>query len=778
MKISYKVLKKYVDNLKTPEEVAQDLVMHTAEVEEIEYEGSNLEKVFIGEVKTCERHPDSDKLNCTTVEVNGTLYPIVCGASNVRAGIKVPVALVWAQLTPEFKIAKTKIRGEVSEGMICSEDELWMIDERQEGILELPADAPLGISMRDYLEKDDAILEIDNKAINHRPDLFSHIGIAREICTIEGNKLDYELANRDFTHLPDLGIINKITDTVSRYSGLKIENVANIETPTYIKQVLDSANITSKGLLIDISNYSLYLYGQPTHCFDADKIIGNIIIRFAKDGEKFTALNDSEYELTSNDIVIADDTNILALGGIIGGKNSAVSENTTNIIVESAHFDQATVRKSWKNHGVRTDALNVFEKDLVNGMQSAGMSLIVNELEKHLPNMKLISYSDVYPNKQEVITIDYDHAFIDNLIGKKYQESEVSSILNNLGIKKEWNELIIPFWRKDLHYKADIAEEIARINGYNSVESTVTSIHTWAVIQSDSYKLKNDSRNYFTDRGFFDMYTYSFVNSDLMEKLWGNTADLVPMKNALSEELTHMKGSHIPNLMASLEKNKREYKNLKLFEIEKVFARKDSDISEHYTMSAVVTSDADVVYYDIQNTLSDFLTTVGVQKFQYDTCKEFPTFAHKGRTASIVIRWQEVGVIWEIHPKYTNNFEITQRVWFFEINTEKLESALYGKVKATEISEFQANNFDLNFVVDKVVKWKDIHTTIEKTNVNLIKNVDLIDVYESEEKLPGKRSLTFKIFIQSMDKTLDDSVKNELIKEIISKVSKKGWELR
>jgi phenylalanyl-tRNA synthetase beta chain len=198
--------------------------------------------------------------------------------------------------------------------MICSEDELGMTDVRQEGILELPADAPLGISMRDYLEKDDAILEIDNKAINHRPDLFSHIGIAREICAIEGTKLNYDLAHRDFSDLPDLGISNNIPEHVSRYSGLKIENVANIETPDYIKQVLDSASIASKGLLIDISNYSLYLYGQPTHCFDADKINGNSVIRFAKDGETFTALNDSEYKLSSKDIVIADDSSVLALG--------------------------------------------------------------------------------------------------------------------------------------------------------------------------------------------------------------------------------------------------------------------------------------------------------------------------------------------------------------------------------------------------------------------------------------------------------------------------------
>lgn len=778
MKISYKVLQKYVSNLGTPEELAQDLVMHTAEVEEIVYEGSNLEKVFIGEVKTCEKHPDSEKLNCTTVEVNGSTYPIVCGAPNVRAGLKVAVALVGAQLTPEFKIAKTKIRWEVSEGMICSEDELGMTDVRQEWILELPADAPLGVSMREYLDKNDAILEIDNKAINHRPDLFSHIGIAREVAAIAGKKLDYTLSQRDFSHLSDLGINNEIPNHVSRYKALKIENVENIESPEYIKQVLNSAEIASKGLLIDISNYSLYLYGQPTHCFDADKITGTISIRFAKDGEVFTALNDSEYKLSSEDIVIVDEAGVIALGGIIGGKDSAVSDTTKNIIVESAHFDQAIIRKSGKKLGIRTDALNVFEKDLVNAMQLAGMSLIVNELEKNLPELQLTAYTDNYNNPQKEVLIDFDQEFIQNLIGKKYSQVEITTILNNLGIEKQDNKLLVPFWRKDLNFKSDIAEEIARINGYNNVESSVPRINTGAVIQNNTYKIKNDSRNFFTDKGFFDMYTYSFVNTELMEKLGGNTDSLVPMKNALSEELTHLKWSHIPSLIASLEKNKREYKDLNLFEIEKVFTRNDSDISENYSMAAVVMNDSDVIYYDIQNTLSDFFKTVWVLSFQYDIPTIFPTFSHKGRTASIVIRGQEIWTIWEIHPKYANNFGIQKRIWYFEINIDKLESALYGKVKAQDLSEFQVNNFDLNFVVDKSTKWKDIQATIEKSNQNLIQKVELFDIYESEDKLPGKRSLSFKIYIQSMEKTLDDKVKNELIDEIVKKVSKKGWELR
>jgi phenylalanyl-tRNA synthetase beta chain len=243
-------------------------------------------------------------------------------------------------------------------------------------------------------------------------------------------------------------------------------------------------------------------------------------------------------------------------------------------------------------------------------MQHAGMSLIADELEKHLPKLKLTAYTDNYNKPQEEVRIAYDQDFMQNLIGKNYDETEILNILDTLGIEKQGNELLIPFWRKDLKYKADIAEEIARISGYNTIESTVPKINTGAVIQNNTYKIKNDSRNFFTDRGFFDMYTYSFVNTDLMEKLGGNTDALVPMKNALSEELTHLKGSHIPNLVASLEKNKRDYKDLNLFEIEKVFSRDDSNISEYYCMSAVVMNDSDIVYYDIQNTLSDFFKTV------------------------------------------------------------------------------------------------------------------------------------------------------------------------
>lgn len=778
MKVSYKVIKKYIPNVKTVEEISQDLIMHTAEVEDILLEWDNLKQVFIWKVKSVSKHPDSEKLNCTIVELNWENFSIVCWAPNVKAWMKVPVAVCWAQLKDDFIIKKTKIRWEISEWMICSEDELWLVKERQEWILELPEDAPLDISMRDYLQKNDAILEVDNKAINHRPDLFSHIWIIREIKAIAWGKFDYEYEKRDFSNLDDLKIKNEIPEVVARYIWLKATQVANIKSPDYIKEVLSSQEVESKWLLVDITNYSLYLYWQPTHCFDADKIDWTITIRYAKNWEKFTALNDKTYTLNSEDIVIADDKKILALWWIIWGKDSSVSDNTKNIIIEWAHFDQAIIRKTWKRLWVRTDSLNVFEKDIIKEMALCWVSLIASELEKNISQVKFVWYSDVYPKKEKNINIEFNIDFINNLIWSNYSKNDALKILNNLWITEHNWILNIPFWRKDLNYKADIAEEIARIDWYDKVANTVPRINLWAIMQTNIYKIKNDSKEYFTNIWYFDMYTYSFVNEELMKKTNWNVDNLISMKNALSEELTHMRWSLIPNLLLSLEKNSKDFEELKLFELDKVFKKEDDKISENYNLTWVKISNKDIVYYDIQECLSNFFKTIWVFNFYYDSITDAPEYSHKTRSANIIIRWKKVWIVWEIHPKVALNFEIENRIWFFEIDVNLLQDSVYSIIKAKDISSFQENNFDLNFVVEKNIHAKDIKQTIENSNKDIINKVELIDIYENAEKLSSKRSLTFKIFIQSMDKTLDDKDKAILIEEIVKKVEKKWWFLR
>ena len=779
MKISYNLLQKYFPELENPEQVAQLLTMHTAEVEEIVEQWAHLKSVFIVKILDVKKHPDADTLNLCKIIHNDTELQIVCGAPNVRAGLIVPLATIWTDLWEGFIIKKSKIRGETSEGMLCWADEIGLSNEKQDGIMELPGDAPVWKSMYEYLGTHDSIIEVDNKAINHRPDLFSHIGIARELAVISWRKLDFEYEENKFSHTGDnLWIQVDIPDLVRRYIWVHISGLSNIETPEYIKSILNTELVDSKWFLIDITNYCLYLYWQPTHCFDADKLDGSIIVRKAKKWETLLALNDKEYELDEHDIVIADQSKVIALGWIIGWKETAVSDTTKNIIIEAAHFDQATIRQTGKKCGLRTDALNVFEKDLQPDMAEKWANLIISEITKYFPDMKIEWHSDVYSKKQDHISIDFDLEFINNLIGKEYDKNEALKILENLGITETNSVLSIPFWRKDLSYKADIAEEITRISGYDSVIPTNIRIQTGAVLQNTNYRLKRDSRNFCVQHGFYDMYNYSFVWGEIMEKLWKNTDTLVSLKNYLSEDATHMKESHIPNLLKTLEQNIKQFKDLSLFEIEKVYSNDSWNIWESTMLSGLMTSKEDVPYYKIQQLISEYLQNIGVPKYAFDTWNEVPEFAHSGRTASLIIRGQKVGTVGEIHPLVAKNFKVKDKIAFFDLNLEALEHAAYGITKAKEISEFQENSFDINFIIDKDAKGSQIQQTIEKTDQKYIKKVELFDIYEDEEKLPGKRSVSFKVFTQSLEWTLDDEYKNNLIKDIVAKVEKKWGVLR
>ena len=778
MRISYKTLQKYIINLPTPEEVARLLVMHVADVEEIIHEWEWLEHVFVWEVIECEQHSNSDRLKCAKVKINWKTHAIVCGAPNLEKWQRVPVILPGGILPNGVIIKKTEIRGESSEWMICAEDEIGLTSEKKKGIMVLSQKAILWTSMKEYLWMDDVILVIDNKAINHRPDLFSHIWIIRELCVLLWQKMPIDYLNEDFSSYPKLKIENEVPDDVHRYIWLEISWVSNKKSPEDILEVISAWGAPSLWILVDISNYSLYFYGQPIHVFDAEKIDWNIVIRYAKKWESFVALDDKEYSLTHEDIVIADKSKVLALGWIIWWKSSCVTEETQRVIIEAAHFDQAILRKSWRKLWIRTDALNIFEKAPPKSFPLCGISLVCARLREIFEYMKIISYNDVYSHKQDQITIPYSVEFTNQLIGASYEEKYVLWVLDGLGISKKWEDLEVPFWRTDMNYKADIAEDVARIHGYDQVKPTIPRVNLWAVLQDVSYSLRLKARKFLTDRWYFDLYSYSFVNEKLMSKVGWDINDCIPMKNCLSEDLTHLKPSLIPHILAWLETNSKEYNELKLFELEKVFRRNLNDVNEYYSLAWLFISPKEVAYYESQSLVSDLLKTINIDKFSFETPNEVPSYIHKWRSAAIVVRWKEVGFVWEIHPKVWREFGISDRIGLFEINVDKILDAAVSIREYKEISIYQENNFDLSFVVDKKTEWKKVQTLIAATDKNIINKVELFDIYEDEDKLPWKRSLTFKIFIQSMDGTLDDSVKAKLISGIIEKVKKTGGVLR
>lgn len=781
MKISYKTLKRYIKNIKSPEEIAEDLVMHSAEVESVKSELEGLKSVLTWKLKSYQKVEWSNKLHVWQFDfwkewIKQIIFWSVFGLEIWEV---YPIAIAPTTLPTWIEIKKTKMLWVESFWMVCADEELWT-SYTDEWLIRLAEDTPLWVPAINIINwtEPDIILEIDNKAINHRPDMFSHIWVIRDICAISWYKFDFKYEQKNFSNLNDLWIKNEIPKLVNRFIGLKISNVENKESPDYIKEILKINDVALKWILIDMTNYSLYLYWKPTHCYDADKIKWNITIRFAKDWEEFLALNDKTYKLSKEDIVIADESSVISLAWIIGWKNSAVSQSTKNIIIESANFDHSTLRKTWKRLWIRTDSLNLFEKDLLPEMTDKSVSLLVWELEKNIWKINLEKFSDIYEEKQKEISIDFDIKFINKLIGKNYEEKYAIEILENLEIKVENKKAKIPFWRKDLETKADLAEEISRIDWYNKINMTIPRVNLWAVIQDNIYKIKILSRNFLTSIWYFEVYNYSFVNSDLMSKLALDTSNLIWLKNELSEELTHMRDSLLPNLMLSLEKNIREEKNLKLFELEKVFKLNNKkEISENYCLSWVFTNDSDLIYYELQNDISNLLISLSVDKYSYSKPNIMPVYSHRWRTAEIIVRWESVWIIWEINPKVAKNFDVNQRVWFFEIDLDKLKNKVLCIKKYKEISSFQEVNFDISFIVSKQTKASDILQTIKNSD-SLIINTEIFDIYEDKEKLKDKRSISFKVYLQSTNETINDETKNKIIENIIKKVEKKWWELR
>ncbi len=791
MKVSYKILKKHLPFLESPENTAKALIMHTAEVEEIHSQSTTFDNIVFWRITEIQPHENADSLKVCKVDVGESEdLQIVCWGSNLSLWQGVAVAKIWASVIwhgqwDPVVMKKTSIRWVESSGMICASEEIGLKDEfpakDEKEILDISfIDAANGTPLATILGKDDFILIIDNKAINHRPDMFSYMGVMRELCVIYRQAFPLSYENIDFSKNSELKIENQIPEVVKRYIWLQVEGVKNSESPEHIKSLVEAAGNTSKGILIDITNYSLFMYGQPTHCFDADKIEGNIVIRFAKNWEKILALDNKEYELWEDDIVIADGKKVIAIAWVIGGKETAVSETTTKIIIESAFFPWEVVRRTWRKLWVRTDALNIFEKNIPLGLQDAWVSLIYSNLKEVFSELKTVAYNDLYPKKETTISIPYSLDFINALIGKKYDEKEAIEILKLLWIEILDGNCIIPFWRKDMSKKADIAEEICRIDGFENVIPTTPRIDVWAVVQSNMVKLKWLARTFFSSIGFFDMYNYSFVNEALMKKLLSSTQGLIEMKNYLSEEVTHMRDSLIPNLMLWIEQNIRERDEIKMFELEKVFWLKSGEVYEAYHLAGVITTKSTDAYYPTQEVLLNFFSTIWVDKVSFEKPQwEMPSFAHSWRIADVLVRGKKIWYICEVKKEVCENFDVREsRVWCFEVNADILSQTAFNIPKTQELSAFQENNFDISFVVDKKTKGIDIQNKIKKADPAIIQKVELFDIYEDAEKLPWKRSLSFKIHIQSQSWTLGDEVKNTLIKKIISEVEKVGGKLR
>ncbi|MFN4235079.1 MAG: phenylalanine--tRNA ligase subunit beta [Bacteroidia bacterium] len=813
MKISYNWLKNYISTDISAQEAARLLTFSGLEVENIEIHEKiqgGLKGLVIGEVLTCDKHPDADKLSLTTVSIgNGQVLQIVCGAPNVAAGQKVVVATVGTTLYPTngepFTIKKTKIRGAVSEGMICAEDEIG-IGTSHAGIMVLPADTKVGIPAADYFNLEaDEILEIG--LTPNRADAASHIGVARDLAAI----ITQQLKKKTSIQIPsvenfkegsekNIEIEIQNTQACKRYSGLLLKNVKVAESPEWLKQKISSIGLRPINNVVDITNFVLHETGQPLHAFDASKISGNkIIVRNAKEGEKFITLDEVERSLHTNDLMIADNEKSLCIAGVFGGLHSGVTTSTTEVFLESAWFDASAVRKSSKNHGLKTDASFRFERGTDPNMTIYALKRAALLLQEIASAEIASPITDIYPHKQDDFKVTFSFTNCKRLIGKEIPKNEIKNILSSLEIKilsedTDTLELAIPPYKVDVTREADVIEEILRIYGYNNVEIP-TQVKIPMVIQPkpDKEKIRKNIADLLVYSGLTEILNNSLTKTEYAEKFTAIDKDkYVAILNALSSDLKLMRQTLLFGGLESIAYNlNRKQNDIKFFEFGNIYClNNEKEGLKKYSENPILgiwlsgnkqteqwnAIKGDVNFYTLKNYVENILERLGI-KVDKSNLLQHDLFDFG---LELIIKQKTIAKLGAVNKKILKHFDINQSVWYAEIDMEQIFKSLpTEKLFYKEVSKYPEVRRDLALLIDKTVSYAQIESLAYQTEKNILKKVGIFDVYEGKNIQENKKSYALSFILQDEEKTLNDKQIEKTMEKLLQAFKEKlGAELR
>ncbi|MEE1317214.1 MAG: phenylalanine--tRNA ligase subunit beta [Prevotella sp.] len=820
MNISYTWLKEYVDFDLSAEEVCRALTSTGLEVgalEEVQTVKGGLKGLYVGQVLTCEAHPDSDHLHVTTVDL-GKEQPqqIVCGAPNVAAGQKVIVADLGCVLydgDKEFVIKRSKLRGVESNGMICAEDEIG-IGNSHDGIIVLPEDAVVGTPAAEYYNlESDWLIEVDITA--NRADALSHYGVARDLnawlvrqgypSTLHRPSCDGFAADNN-----DLPINVKIenAEACPRYACVSLTGVEVKESPEWLKNKLNIIGLRPINNIVDITNYVMMAYGQPLHCFDADMVTGNeIIVRDGNEGKKFVTLDGVEHTLSEHDLAICNTEEPMCIAGVFGGKGSGTYETTKNIVLESARFHPTWIRKSARRHGLSTDASFRFER----GIDPEGTIYALKQaalLCKELAGGKIsMEIHDACPQPFEPAHVSLKYDYINSLIGKEIGTDVIKSIVNSLEMQikeetAEGLELIIPGYRVDVQRPCDVVEDILRIYGYNNIEIP-TQLKSSLVIKGEEdkkYKMQNLVAEQLVGAGFREILCNSLTKSAYYDGLKSITPDsLVGIMNPLSSDLNVMRGTLLFGGLESIVRNaNRKYPNLKFFECGNLYSfnkeRQDAEMpmkaytEENYiglwitgnrVQGSWAHADEKSSYYELRAHVNNIFTRVGLSPqmtvIEHSDSDLFQSALKVMTRGGKVIC--EMGIV---NKAIQKKFEIQNEVYFAQINwTQLCKAVKKHAVHYTEISKFPAVSRDLSLLLDSSIEFAEIERIARNTEKKLLKSVELFDVYEGKNLPAGKKSYAVNFILQDPEKTLNDKAIDAIMKKLITNITKQlGAELR
>lgn len=769
MKISENWLRTWVNPAIDSDTLSDQLTMLGLEVDELAPVAKPFTGVVVGEVLTVEQHPDADRLRVTTVNIgSGEPLQIVCGAPNVRAGMKAPVATIGAILPGDFKIKKGKLRGVESQGMLCGASEIDL-EDKIDGLLELPDDAPVGVNIREYLKLDDNVIDIS--ITPNRGDCFSIRGIAREVAVINQLQMNEpEIKSVDATITDEKKVVIN-TDGAPRYLGRVIKNVnVKAATPEWMEQALARSGIRTHSILVDVTNYVLMELGQPMHAFDLAKIEGAVHVRQAQPQEKLQLLNDQEVELQDDVMVIADDQKALAIAGIMGGLASSVTDDTTDIFLESAFFAPLAIAGRARRFGLHTDSSQRYERGVDFELPLIAMnraSQLIQELAGgEFGPITVAEKSDLLPKRE---AIELKQAQVDQLLGYKVAAEFITDALTRLGCEVtiqadgEWS-VVPPSHRYDMAIYQDLIEEVARIDGYDNIQISLPSMDVQLAKYQDRFEIAQLRQTVVT-LGYQEAISFSFADAKLEKQLNPQVSPLM-LANPISSDLAAMRSTLLSSLIPCVQYNlNRQQSRVRFFELGLRFdyqkANSIQDLKQIPTLALVAVGSREpeswhakpqpMDFFDFKGEVEEILAA-GRVKVEY-VRSERP-WLHPGQSAEILVDGQSIGYLGRLHPSLENELDLST-TWVAELDQAAVLQSYVSNF--TELSRFPSVRRDIALLISDNINVRDIQQLIEKTGGELLDSTWLFDVYTGQGVEEGKRSLAFALLWQHPSRTLEDA---------------------
>lgn len=789
MKFPISWLNDYVDIKDvSAKDFAHALTMSGSKVEGVENAGDEIKNVVVGKLLEVTKHQNSDHLNICQVDIGDGVVQIVTGAQNIKTGDYVPVAKHNSYLPGGVHITKGKLRGEPSNGMLCSYEELGLSKEdvpyaADDGILIFPEPIAPGTDIKDVFGLDEDVVEFE--ITSNRPDCFSVIGLARETAVTFGRPYEIKtpVVKGSGGNVNDIAKVTVKSDDCLRYAARVIKNVKIAESPKWLKDRLHLSGIRSINNIVDITNYVLLEYGQPMHAFNLEDLEdGEIVVRKAENNEKITTLDGEERQLDSSMLVICDKHKPVCVAGVMGGENSEVRETSDAILFECATFDGPCVRLAAKKLGLRTEASSRYEKGL-------DVNNVIPALNRACELVEMLGAGEVVDGTIDVVNCEYKPTKIElrpdkinAFLGTDISRDEMVKILTSLEFKIDGDTITVPSFRPDVLREADVAEEVARIYGYNNIKSTPLRGETTRVIKPANQVVEEIVHNCLVAHGLYETLTFSFIGPKLIEQINTNDEKLkkaVVIKNPLGEDTSIMRTTLIPSVMSTLALNHaRRNDSAKIYELANVYIPVEGEKlpDEHKNITIGMYGGCD--FYDMKGIVEELLDALKIKDADYVPETENTTF-HPGRCANLVKDGKKIGVFGEVHPAVSKNFGMDTRVYICELDLNTLISFYSDSVKYKQLPKYPAVSRDIAMLIDDNINVSKIEKIIKKNAGNILEGYTLFDVYKGSQIPEGKKSVAYSVTFRADDRTLTDDEISAVFDKILAGLKEQlGAELR